>query len=322
MKQNITQSKIRYGIFIFTAIFLSSLSACNKFVATPIPTNVITASVALNNDASVVAALAGAYASVNNTAPSTITNGVLFSDEVLATNAAASTTILQAQENTYDVTTDYQFYKNYYQAIYNTNLILDALAAPNKLTPNVAKQVKGECEFLRAFCYYRLTNYFGNVPLVLTSNVAVSSKIPNTPVSQTLAQMIQDLTDAQALLPAAYPSQDRVRANTYTATALLARIYLQKKDWINAEAASTTIINSGTYTLPTDPNAVFIKGSTETIWQLYNINGFVNFAPTFIPLPTTTVFYQLRSGLINLFGANDLRKADWIKAGTGAAATN
>lgn len=306
---------------IATAL-LSGLSACNKFVATPTPTNLITASVALNSDASLLAALSGAYASVNNTAPSTVSYGVLFGDEIVATNASLSTSLLQAQQNTYDNTTEYGFYGNYYKAIYNTNLILDALAGSNTITPSVASQVKGECKFLRAFCYYRLTSYFGNVPLVLSSNVDVSSQVHNTPISQTLDYITRDLVDAKALLPATYPSADKVRANTFTVSALLARIYLQRQDWVDAEAEATTIINSGVYTLPTDPNTIFVKGSTETIWQLWNVNGYVNFAPTFIPLPTTTVYYQLQPGLLTLFGTTDLRKADWIKAGTVAAATN
>jgi len=322
MKRNIIYSNFKYGVFIIATVLLSGLSSCNKFVATPLPTNLIVSSVALNSDASLVAALSGAYASVNNVASTVILDNPLFADEMTATNAGTSASLLDAVQNTYDVTVDYGFYGNYYKAIYNTNLILDALAAPNSITPSVASQVKGECEFLRAFCYYRLINYFGNPPLVLSSNVDVSSQVGNTPVNQTLDQITKDLLDAKALLPVTYPSADRVRANTYTASALLARIYLQRQNWAAAEAEATTIINSAVYTLPADPNTVFLKGSTETIWQLWNLNGYVNFAPTFIPLPTTTVYYQLLPGLVNLFGAADLRKADWMKAGTGGASAD
>jgi hypothetical protein len=320
MKRNIIHRNLKRGIFISATVILSVLSACKKFVDTPIPSNLIPASTALNSDGSLVAALAGAYAAVSNVSVSVDLVTPLFADEMILSNATGSN--LQAQENTYDITVDYQFYSSYYKAIYNTNLILDALAGPNNITPAVASQVKGECEFLRAYCYYRLINYYGNVPLILSSNVDVSSQVPNTPVSQTLDQITKDLIDAKNLLPVTYPSADRVRANQYTVSALLARIYLQRKDWIDAEAAATAIIGSGTYTLPTDPNAIFIKGSTETIWQLWNLNGYLGAAATFIPLPTTTVYYQLQPGLVNLFAPTDLRKLDWMQAGTGGAATN
>ncbi len=53
--------------------------------------------------------------------------------------------------------------------------------------------------------------------------------------------MIKDLTEAQNLLPDNYSftNNERVRANKYAATALLARTYLHMGDWTNAELQAT-----------------------------------------------------------------------------------
>jgi hypothetical protein len=312
----------KYIVF-FTILVVSSIHySCKKFVDTPLPTDKIPSDAALNSDASLVAACSGAYASVLNIASTTVVLTNLFADDMLISNATS--TNLQAQENTYDPTTpDYGFFSNYYKAIYNANLILETLEKSNNVTPAVSQQIKGECKFLRAFCYYRLASIYGNPPLVLTSDVTGSALIGNTPKEQIYESIIADLQDAKLLLTEVYPSADRVRANKYAATALLARIYLLKQDWVNAEAEASSAIGATTlYNLPSDLNTVFLKGSPETIWQLWNVNGNVPFATTFIPSTTSTVFYQLRVGLVNAFEATDKRKAAWIKAGTGAASAN
>jgi hypothetical protein len=59
----------------------------------------------------------------------------------------------------------------------------------------------------------------------------------------------------------------------WTATALLARAFLYVDDWQNAEIQATNIINNTTlYSLPTNLDNVFLKNSTETIWQLMPLN--------------------------------------------------
>lgn len=312
----------KYTLFFCSIIFISVQLSCKKFVDTPLPSDRIPSATALNSDGSLVAALSGAYASVLNIAPTTTLLGNLFSDEMLISNASGSN--LQAQENTYDPTmVDYGFFSNYYQAIYSTNLILETLAKPNSNSPAVAQQVKGECAFLRAFCYYRLTSLYGNPPLILTSNVEESGTKGNTPRAEILEAVVKDLLEAKASLPAAYPSADRVRANKYAASALLARVYLLKQDWVNAELEATSVIEANTvYNLPSDLNTVFLKGSPETIWQMWNADGRVPFAPTFIPSPATTVFYQLRKGLVDAFDLTDKRRAAWMKTGTGAASSD
>ena len=59
------------------------------------------------------------------------------------------------------------------------------------------------------------------------------------------------------------------------ATAYLARVYFQKGDYMNASISANKVINSGNYSLNTNPADVFQNsgdyGTSECIFQLVNI---------------------------------------------------
>lgn len=67
----------------------------------------------------------------------------------------------------------------------------------------------GESKFIRAYCYFYLVNLFGDVPLITTTNFEINSHAPRTSVNVVYDQMINDLEDAQNLLPAAYPTSEK-----------------------------------------------------------------------------------------------------------------
>jgi len=307
------------GLLMCLATLITT--SCNKFVNTPLPINSITATSVFNNDAGITGAVDGAYNAINNIASTQTTFGVLFSDEVTYLNANNS--FLSAEDNTYDPTSinDYGFFTNYYTAIYQANAIIGALTQPGAVNDATAIQAKGEAYFIRAYCHFQLVNFYGNVPLITTTDVNTTALEGNTPEATTYTAMISDLKTAYGLLTASYPTASRVRVNSYAAAALLAKVYLYDKDYVDAEAQASIVINSGTYSLPTDLTTVFLIGSNETIWQLYNLNTYTPVGQTFIPLPTTSVIYQVTPGLLNAFEPNDKRMAAWVKAGTGAAAT-
>ena len=303
----------------YIGVFLLAITgcwSCNKFVDTPVPANQITPGAVFSSDGSATAALLGAYYSVGNTAGSVYLYGAFFSDELIFSGASGVSD--QAMSNTYDNTSDYQFFTNFYKTIYNCNAILEALAKKNTLSDSVALLLRGECKFLRAYSHFRLMNFYGSIPLITTTNVDVTAHIGNTPVPQLYDTIVSDLKDAYAILPIAYPTADRVRANKWAAGALLARVYLYRKDWQDAETIAGQVISSGVYTLPADLNTVFQKGSTETIWQMWQQNGFTTPGGTWLPTSATAISYYVRPGLLSAIASGDRRLSAWLKAGTGA----
>jgi len=304
----------KYISYLF--LLLTGCPSCKKFVDTPVPSNQIPPDAVFSSDASATAALMGAYYSVQNTTSTVFLDGSFFSDELLFLNSSGSTD--QAINNTYDPTVDYGFFTSYYKTIYNCNAILQSLGNATTLSDSIKTLARGESKFLRAYSHFRLLNFYGSIPLTTTTDVAVTAVQGNTPIARIYDTIISDLRDAYNILPATYPSADRVRANKWAAGAMLARVYLYKKDYANADAVAGQVISSGVYTLPADLNTVFLKGSNETIWQIWQINGYTNLGGTWLPqTPASMIYYYARPQLVNDITSGDLRKTAWLKNGTG-----
>lgn len=294
------------------------LASCQKFVDTPLPSNAIVPESVFQKDATAISALQGAYWSVQNCSIELAMSTDLFSDEVF--NPTAGGLTLESQENTYSVNSNFQFFDNYYKAIFVANSMLEGVDRPNGLTAATIKQIKGESLFLRAFCHFQLANLYGNPPLVTTTVVSVSAYLGNTPRQKIYTSVIKDLESAYELVGTDYPSADRARANKAVVSALLAKAYLFNKQWKDAETAATRQITNTAYNLPDDLNSIFLNTSTETIWQLWTQSGVTTQASTYIPYSTTDVFYMLRPATAQAFEAGDKRRSTWVKEGTGNSA--
>lgn len=203
-----------------------------------------------------------------------------------------------------------------YSAIYNANSIIEGMAVSKNISAKFQNQAIAEARFMRAYCYFYLINTFGDVPLVLTTDVNKNTALPRAPVADVYAQIIADLKFAQSTLPADYsPSGGaRTRANKWVATAMLARVDLFLSNWADAETEATAVINNtATFSLNTDLTKVFTPNNSEAIWQLYNdLTGFTTYASTVLPNAVTKVpTYVLTASLTNAFEAGDARKTNW-----------
>jgi hypothetical protein len=212
-----------------------------------------------------------------------------------------------------------------YKTIYGANSVIEGVAAStsNTLTDSARKELTGEAKFVRAFAYFYLVNLFGDVPLALTVDFNKTQYMARTPAAQVYQQIINDLKDAQSLLPPDYSgavAQERILPNRWAATALLARAYLYTGDNANAAAQATAVINNtALYSLEPDPKNVFLTGSKEAVWQLKQgtstgYNNALAEASTIIPSPLVTgvAHYCLAPALMNAFEPGDLRRNAWI----------
>ena len=129
-------------------------------------------------------------------------------------------------------------------------------------------------------------------------------------------QIISDLKDAQSVLPGDYnvSSGEKIRPNKWVATALLARVYLYQKDWVDAKSQATTVINNtGLFSLDPDLNSVFLANSSDAIWQLMPVQPGFNTqeGETFI-LTAAPQNLSITPSLLGAFENGDNRKTDWI----------
>lgn len=201
-----------------------------------------------------------------------------------------------------------------YQMIYTANAILEGLLKSDKVSTAVKNQAEGEAKFIRAFCYFYLTNLYGALPLNLTTDYRINSSTSRTAQNLVYSEIVQDLTAAQVLLGNDYYTQERVRPNRWAATALLARVYLYTRNYADAEIQSTKLINNtALYTLKSDVNEVFLKNSTEAIWQLMpNVAGRNTNEALLFLLATTPTNVSLTPHLIDAFEPGDKRRSNWV----------
>jgi hypothetical protein len=298
-------------ILVLPVLAVLMLGSCKKFVENGTPPNAISQDKAYVDSATATSVILGLY-SLNSTSTSTLANnryGAMSADDAYF---LTSTTYDAFKNNTLAAGNDANtLWNSMYTTIGRANYAIEGVES-SSLSTSVKNQLLGEAKFWRAYYYFFLTNFFGDVPLVTSTNALETGLTPKTPAAQVYQQMVTDLVSAKSLLTNTYPSAERARVNKRVAAAMLARVYFYQQNWAATETEATEVISSGVYSLETFANS-FIKTSNETIWQIANVPGVTGMGPEWIPASTTPTFV-LYDTLANTFETGDLRKANWAKS--------
>jgi len=135
---------------------------------------------------------------------------------------------------------------------------------------------------------------------------------------------LSDLNSAQNLLGDDYldatlfnSTTERVRPTKWAAMALLSRSFLYSKDWDSTETVATAVINNVNLFSLDSLNGVFLKNSTEAIWQLQPVIDGQNTkdAATYILTSGPNTYSNpvyLSSFLLNSFEPGDMRYQSWV----------
>ncbi|WP_316795051.1 RagB/SusD family nutrient uptake outer membrane protein [Pedobacter agri] len=301
------------------------LSGCEKTVEIDPPLNEITASVVFSSDKLATSAMAGLYTGLANTSTqnnSLPVNSSIQADDLIYTGV--NTGSQEFSNNAYSALSTAQstIFADWYAIIYRANAIIEGLEKNSGTSDRVKTQFTAEAKAIRAYCYFHLVNTFGDVPLVLTTEVGVSSMLPRESVSNIYAQIKMDLTEAKAILPSDYSTSGNTRlgVNKFVVTALLARVNLFTSDYAAAEINASEVIASGLYSLIPSANiatGVWVKNNPESIWQMTSplnnpVNQYTVEAGTFIPAATAVLQYEFRQSFLAIFTSTDLRRQRWM----------
>lgn len=151
-----------------------------------------------------------------------------------------------------------------FTGIYRANLIIQKIEeAPASVTTFAKARMTAEAKFLRAFFYFDLVRFFGNVPL-LTDVVSVDeiSGVEQTTPEAIYAQIEADLNAArnEPELPESVSPDELGRITQGAVSALLGKVILyQNEDSRMREAADLfeEVINSGFYALEDNFEDIF-----------------------------------------------------------------
>ncbi|TAE48939.1 MAG: RagB/SusD family nutrient uptake outer membrane protein [Cytophagia bacterium] len=324
--------KINLYIFIFLSLFV--FTQCNYKLDEPVPQQSFTTDIALSTPEGVQNAVVGVYGIIAGSAlygesiqmASDLVGasddfnwrGTFFAQRdlrnknMVADNGIATATWITA-----------------YRAINAANNVIDKINVITNITDR--NTARGEVLFLRALCHFDLVRLYAQpwdatgantglgVPLMLKANNF--EKVSRNSITEVYAQVIQDLQNAEILLP----TTNNNKATTFAAKALLARVYLQQGNYTQALTKANEVIQSGSYVLGTDVNTVFDGNNTsEAIFEIQQ-NSVNNAGQTNSGLAT---FYSNQTGIgradmeiraehLALYTAGDKRRNDLFYVGTG-----
>ncbi len=183
---------------------------------------------------------------------------------------------------------------NHYSAIKTCNIFLENIDRVTDLDAGLKNRMKGEAKFIRAYQYFQLTTWFGDVPLFDKDiTIADSKTIARTPKTQVIDFVVKELDEAAGLLPVntAYAATDRGHITKGAAIALKARVYLYDSRWQDVATTCEKLItdnSNGTYSLFPSYEGLFLpqnEYNSEVILDLEFVpliktySQFFDFAP-------------------------------------------
>lgn len=145
-------------------------------------------------------------------------------------------------------------WRRYYEVVADANMTIDRVSAmeDGTIAPEQRAELVGEARFVRALVYYHLANAWGDVPLWLNElELSEVSALPRAPLAEVRAQILDDLSAAEEVLPAARPAA-RDRATKWAAMTLRTKVLLQEERWDEAAATAREIIDGSPYRLLDD----------------------------------------------------------------------
>lgn len=315
---------------------LFSTASCKKLVDISAPVDKITSGTAFSSDELAGMAMNGVYTTLMTSGfvkrPITL-HASLSSDELLKVNAiafdpevlmAANRLSLEGVAPDAGFITDATWNAGY-AVIYAANAVIGGIAASTSgdLHEPVRKVLTAEAKCIRALCYFYLVNFYGDVPIVSTTEYSDAALIARSSTQQVYEFIIADLKEAEAALPEDYSTSggERIRVNKWAAAALLAKAYLFNGNYPEAVAAAGRVIgNSGLYGLERNLDSVFLKNSREAIFQFkqntsdVSLGNATDDGHALLPFSLTSpaIGYCLSNELLGAFDPSDKRRDRWV----------
>ena len=131
-------------------------------------------------------------------------------------------------------------------------------------------QVIAQARFLRAYYYFELVKWFGDVPLAVDQRLLFGDQfnVDRTPKAEVYAQIEQDLIFAAETLPATQAEEGRITSGA--ARALLGKAYLYQDKFTEAANALDQVI-AGPYDLVEDYSTIFELEGENNIESVFEV---------------------------------------------------
>jgi starch-binding outer membrane protein, SusD/RagB family len=151
------------------------------------------------------------------------------------------------------------YWKNSYTKIATCNNFLDH--ATNVTMDDTKKNILlAEVRTLRAYEYFNLALYFGDVPLIKNVlTLADANSVSRTPKADVWAFVEKELSESATVLPNTRPDAESGRITAGAALGILGRVQMAEKKWSEAAATYKTIMDFGVYSIDPKYRELFLR---------------------------------------------------------------
>lgn len=144
-------------------------------------------------------------------------------------------------------------YTKLWKLIYRANKLLGTIDDATFSDETMRNYIKGEAYGLRGWAYFMLGWQFGGMPLIDKEMTVNETKaIARSTQDETFDFAVNDLQQASNLLPTEWTGSNLGRMTKYAAEGVLAKLYLFKSRYSDAQPLLRDIINSGKYDMEED----------------------------------------------------------------------
>lgn len=142
-----------------------------------------------------------------------------------------------------------------------------------------------EVRTIRAYQYFNLALYFGDVPLVeKVLTVDQANSVMRTAKADVWSFAEKELRESAAVLPKSRPDSENGRITAGASLAILGRLQMAQKKWADAAATYKLIIDNNTYVI--DPKY------RELFWESGELSKEIVLSSQYIPDTYSHVFLQ------------------------------
>ncbi|WP_312301230.1 RagB/SusD family nutrient uptake outer membrane protein [Chryseobacterium sp.] len=212
----------------------------------------------------------------------------------------------------------YSYWSNAYQKLYLANSIIEGVENSVSLPDADRKRIKGEALLVRSVLFYYLEQIYGDIPLVISTDYTVNQFLHKTSSNDVLNRIEHDLNESITLLTDDYRHAERIYPNKKVAQLILAKVYMVRQKWQDAEIQLKAVIQNPLYQFQGDLTKVFKKSGKHILWQLKpkNEGNATKEVIEYYFSGTAPTGTALSSNLVNIFTVADKRKDNWIAAVT------
>jgi hypothetical protein len=169
-------------------------------------------------------------------------------------------------------------WSKHYESIADINPAIKAIAE-DKVTGVSAEekdQLMAQAKFLRAWNYFMLVRYYGDIPIITETTDVTKDEILREPIADVYAFIVSDLLFATQKLPPVWPAAKRAAPTMDAAKTLLAKVYItmatnplnDASNFAKARDMAKQVIDAGNYHL------------VPSVWDVFKLDK--EFGPEFM----------------------------------------